>query len=89
MLGVSIAFTYIYVSIDLLQCIIDWTYALSLKSFNRASIGKQAPQIIVTNIQLYLLLTVSFVVGSIFGAIFGFVNVEEYSKSPIILYVVL
>ncbi len=49
----------------------------------------QQNQIIVTNIQVYLLLSVAMTLGIIFGIIFGIVDVEDYYKNKVILYVVL
>ena len=35
------------------------------------------------------MLSVSFIVGSIFGAIFGIMDVEDYYKNKVVLYVIL
>lgn len=49
----------------------------------------ESSQIVVTNIQIYLLLSVSFIMGSLFGAIFGIVDVEDYYKNNYKMYTVL
>jgi len=38
---------------------------------------------------VYLLLAVSFIVGTLFGTIFGIVDVEDYYKNKYTLYVIL
>lgn len=43
----------------------------------------------MTNIQVYLLLSLSFLIGSLFGTIFGIVDVEDYSNNKLVLYTVL
>lgn len=45
--------------------------------------------IIVTNLQIYLVLSVSLVIGALFGTIFGIVDVEDYYKRPVVLYKML
>eukprot|EP00349_Pseudokeronopsis_sp_Brazil_P004573 CAMPEP_0202970344 /NCGR_PEP_ID=MMETSP1396-20130829/16301_1 /ASSEMBLY_ACC=CAM_ASM_000872 /TAXON_ID= /ORGANISM="Pseudokeronopsis sp., Strain Brazil" /LENGTH=75 /DNA_ID=CAMNT_0049698771 /DNA_START=489 /DNA_END=716 /DNA_ORIENTATION=+ len=44
------------------------------------------PQILVTNIQIYFLLAISFVIGILFGTIFGIIDVETYSKNNLVIY---
>lgn len=43
----------------------------------------------MTNLQIYLVLTSAFVIGALFGTIFGVVDVEDYYKRPLVLYKVL
>ena len=43
----------------------------------------------MTNIQVYLLLSVTFILGSLFGTIFGIVDVEDYAQNRLVLYTVL
>jgi hypothetical protein len=44
---------------------------------------------VTTHIQIYLLLTISFIIGILFGAIFGIVDIEDYGKNKFILYIAL
>lgn len=44
---------------------------------------------VTTHIQIYLLLTISLIIGILFGAIFGIVDIEDYSKNRFVLYIAL
>ena len=45
----------------------------------------------MTNIQVYLLMTLCMIMGVIFGVIFGIIDVEDYyqGKNKIVFYVLL
>ena len=94
MLSISISFTFIYGVIDFLQICLDHVYKPEKSTNFTKHISQQrnqskSIQIIQTNLQLYLLLAVSFVLGIVFGAIFGIIDVEAYSKNQFTLYTVL
>lgn len=91
-MGVSVAFSFVYATVDLIQYAKDEALTFYYKHYAAMSSTKkpvEQQQIIVTNIQVYLLLTISFIIGSLFGAIFGIVDVEDYYKNKYILYTVL
>ena len=92
LLGVSIAFSFVYAVVDLAQAAVDRAGSLFQIHFQPMSKARQPFEptpLIVTNIQVYLLLSVSFTVGALFGAIFGLVDVEDYYRNRIVLYTVL
>lgn len=92
LLGVSIAFSFAYSAVDFIQYLKDYFVALSYKYWTTLKHSKtpyEESPIIVTNIQIYLLLSMSFVIGSLFGTIFGIVDVEDYYKNQLVLYTVL
>jgi len=92
LLGVSVAFSFIYSAVDLLQLALDHLGGLYQFHFQPLTKAKQPfvpTPIIVTSIQVYLLLSVSFIVGALFGTIFGLVDVEDYYRNRLVLYTVL
>eukprot|EP00347_Sterkiella_histriomuscorum_P014000 403362551 len=94
LIGVSVAFSFIYTVIDLLQLAKDYLQKQYYTYFTPMTKSKQpqsqfSQQLIITNLQIYLLLSISFIIGALFGAIFGIVDVEDYYKNKMVLYVVL
>ncbi|CDW78385.1 UNKNOWN [Stylonychia lemnae] len=90
--GVSLAFTFIYAIVDFIQFIKDYftqTYYTYYTPLSKSKEPLQNQQIIVSNLQIYLLLSMSFIIGALFGAIFGIVDVEDYYKNKFVLYTVL
>ncbi|TNV77042.1 hypothetical protein FGO68_gene15858 [Halteria grandinella] len=81
MLGISLSFTFTYASVDLLQFLI-YVFHQKFPFIHKVTL-------IITNLQQYLLLALSFILGALFGAIFGFIDVEDYSKNAFVLYSIL
>mmetsp|Transcript_1285 Transcript_1285/g.1334 ORF Transcript_1285/g.1334 Transcript_1285/m.1334 type:complete len:174 (-) Transcript_1285:150-671(-) len=89
LLGTSISFAFIYSVMDLIQWLFQFFqrhYAFFFMTEDELKKTPLNPQILVTNIQIYLLLSISLIIGVLFGTIFGIIDIEDYSRNSVVLY---
>ena len=71
-LGCSLSFTVNYTSIDMIETTKDWWHFYVCKREQRVYIP-----LVVSNLQHYLLLVASIMIGILYGAGYGFVDIES------------